>query len=532
MLHQKDHTGYNDVTIFWFLAGIAFLIYFVSLAGTFVFDDRSVWQYREVLHIGNMVNVLQMPYWSVDAGLYRPVTLASYAINFSLFGESPFWFHLINLALYALTCYLLFKFVEIISKNRRLAFVSALIFLILPIHSEVVANIIGRAEILSLLFSLLLFLEVLKKSPSSVYLFLWSFLALGSKENAIAIVPIIVLLAYLQRSKRSWEIYMWPTLGILTYFVLRFLILGNYFSTVETSVVENPLLFAPIMPRLYTAFSVLTLYIQKTFVPIGLCSNYSYNQIPILYDLLNIKVFFGFSVLIASFVSIFVFLKKKPIISLACAFFFFPFFVVSNLIVPIGTIAGERLMYFPSVGIAILVAYGVCRLLDTTQHIRILKWLLLAIFIFLSVSSFTNSLNWLTEERLFTSAVRCSPNSVMSHSNLGAVYYLQGDLVSAEVELVKANQIYDHYTKGVNNLGLIYWKTGRRDLAKQEFEKAMTPPYPYIGALENLALMSLEEGDSKKARTYLIEFFNGNGFKADEYINSRCILQGQCRLTP
>ncbi len=473
-----------------------------------------------------------MPYWSIDAGLYRPVTLASYAINFSFFGESPFWFHLINLALYALTGYLLFKFVEIISKNRRLAFVSALIFLILPIHSEVVANIIGRAEILSLLFSLLLFLEVLKKAPRSVYLLLWSFLALGSKENAIAIVPIVLLLAYLGESKRNWKIYIWPALGVLTYFVLRFLILGSYFSTVETSVVENPLLFESIMPRLYTALSVLTLYIQKTFVPIGLCSNYSYNQIPILYDLLNIKVFFGFSVLTASLVSIFVFLKKKPIISLACALFFFPFLIVSNLLLPIGTIAGERLMYFPSVGIAILLAYGVGWLLDTVQHARALRWFLLAIFIFFFASSFTNSLNWLTEERLFTSAARCSPNSVVSRSNLGAVYYLQGDLAKAEVELVKANQIYDHYTKGVNNLGLIYWKTDRRDLAKQMFEKAMTPPYPYIGALENLALMSLEEGDSKKARTYLIEFFNDNEFRADEYINSLCILQGQCRLTP
>lgn len=532
MLHQNDESVYSTKTrIFFILLGVVLLTYFVSLAGGFVFDDRYIWQYRDVLRIGNLLNVLQMPYWSVDAGLYRPITLASYAFNYSLFGESPFWFHLINLSLYAFTGYLLFRLVETLSNNRKLAFVAALIFVILPIHSEVAANIIGRAEILSLLFSLLLFIEVLKKSPSPVFLFLWSFMALGSKENAIAVVPIVVILLYVWKKRRDWEQLVWPILGCASYFALRILILGNNFTSVETSVVENPLMFAPVLPRIYTAFSVLSLYIEKTFVPISLCSNYSYNQIPVLYDLLNGKVLFGFSVFVASFVSIFFFLKKKPIIALACALFFFPFFVVSNLLVPIGTIAGERLMYFPSVGIAILLAYGICWLLDRTHYALAVKWFLFAIFVFYFYISFVNSINWLTEERLFANSVRCAPNSVMSHSNLGAAYYLNGDLAKAEIELVRANQIYGYYMKGVNNLGLIYWKTGRRDLAKQMFENATNHPYPYVGALENLALMSIEDGDTAKAKKYLVEFFSGNESAADQYIGSQCILNGQCQWT-
>jgi len=67
---------------------------------------------------------------------------------------------------------------------------------------------------------------------------------------------------------------------------------------------------------------------------------------------------------------------------------------------------------------------------------------------------------------------------------------------------------------------LVYWKTGRRQEARAQFYKALAGPYPYPGALENLALMSLEENDIASAKRWLLQFFSGNERAAAAYLSA------------
>ena len=84
--------------------GLVVLIYGRSLLGDFVFDDRAIVDHQALLsNINSSDKVLILPFWTKEAGLYRPVTLFSYAINILWFGFEPAGFHLINLSLYALT---------------------------------------------------------------------------------------------------------------------------------------------------------------------------------------------------------------------------------------------------------------------------------------------------------------------------------------------------------------------------------------------------------------------------------------------
>ena len=125
---------------------------------------------------------------------YRPLSIVTFALEYELFGLNTRVSHLINILLYALSGLLLFRLISMLVKDKStsrwflcIPFITALLFVIHPIHSEVVANVKGRDEILTLLFSLLTFYSFFKaKGPQKI---LWStigvltfFLALLSKE--------------------------------------------------------------------------------------------------------------------------------------------------------------------------------------------------------------------------------------------------------------------------------------------------------------------------------------------------------------
>jgi len=490
-------------------------MYGSSLWGDFVFDDRGIVAHQSFLE--NPLNWLQVsvtPYWSAEAGLYRPITIWTYGLNYFFFGAGATSFHLINLLLYFLSGYFLFLFLKkLFPNNKNLAYLSSFLFLILPIHTEVVANIVGRAEILALLFSLLGLSELLKKVPNKWLTTLWFLLAMGSKETAVAVLPIALLIVWHQQGKfkkmffkENWENFWFPVgLSVFIYLSMRFLVLGFYFFTNTATLVENQLKFVSFSERILTALKILFLYLYKTFIPFNLCSDYSFSQIVVEESFLSWEVVLGGLFLGVSLVGIFYFFKKRFEISLALSFFLFSFLIVSNLLTPIGTIMGERLFYFPSVGVAILLVSLIIFVKNCINN-QILKKIgaifLILISFFYIVRSFDRGLDWLNEERLFLSAGQCASQSVLSLSNLATVYYFQGDYKTAEKIILDSYQIYDGYTKANNNLGLIYWKKGELDKAQEQYFKTFENYPPYEGVYENLVLFYWSQGKETEAQKW------------------------------
>jgi len=510
-----------------------FIIYGQTLLGGFVFDDRGILDHRSLLeNLKNIDKTLSLPYWIKEVGLYRPVTLATYSLNFALLGPDPAGFHLINLLIYTLSGYWLFLLIKNLFGQKTLAYLSAVLFLTLPIHTEAVANIVGRAELLALFFSLMVLLELTKEKISAWKMGLWFLLAIGSKETAIATLPIVFIIILIREKeffkKEIIKKYFYPLTGLfigaLTYFTVRFFVLGpQYFFGGETSIVENPLKFVPILPRLATAFKIFLMYITKSFWPFGLCPDYSYNQIAVLNSFWNYQALLGAALFLAAGMAAIMFLKKAPVFSLATAYLFFGYLTVSNLLFPIGTIAGERLMYFPSTGLCLFlggIIYSIKKL-KPSKFFTVVFWIIsAAVILFYSIRTYIRAQDWLDEKRLFVSAVQCAPNSALSHSSLGAIYYLEGDYKRAEEELLLSQKIYDGYPKGINNLGLVYWKKGQREKAREYFLRALSFKFPYYGAYENLALMALEENKTEEAKDWLLKFCSGDEKTAEMYIKS------------
>lgn len=348
---------------------LVFVIYGQTIFGDFVFDDRNIVEHQAMLGDPNQIHkILSSPFWDQASGLYRPVTLLSYTINYIVFGPSPWGFHLVNLILYALLGWLIWLVSKRLFGSRLLAGLTAVLFLILPIHTEVVVNISGRSEILALGFSLLVFRELLQERISWWRAGLWALLAMGSKETAIAAAPLAALVVYLKERNFSRELflkYLYPVLGMLggavLYFGARFLVLGQQaFMRAQTTIVENPLQFVATKERVATAFKVLTMYLQKIFWPLNLCSDYSFNQIPVLKTFWNVEVLIGIVALMVFILALVLFCRRQNAIFFAAAIFLFSFLPIANLVFPTGTIAGERLMFYPSLGICLFAAWLIC----------------------------------------------------------------------------------------------------------------------------------------------------------------------------
>ncbi|MDO8594604.1 MAG: hypothetical protein Q7R93_03780, partial [bacterium] len=490
-------------------------------------------------------DIAMAPHWSPESGLYRPTTLLSYWTNFIFTGNDAFGFHLLNLLLYTVTGFLIYRLLAELSRNRLVGYLTALLFLTLPIHSEVVANITGRSELLALFFSLLLYLECTRSEVRWWKSGLWMLLAIGSKETAIAAAPIAILVLYMsdyqrgnlartfskpiffvslaQRVKYLFVTYFTTISALViaayTYFVLRFFALGPaHFFGVEASLIESPFLFTDPLSRVATALQVLWMYVAKTFVPFGLCSDYTYNQLAITHSFLNTTTLAGSVVFVAAIGAFVYYLHRKPLVAFASGIFLFSFLPVSNLLFPIGAPAGERWFYYPSLGFAIIVSYVLATLLVSSRRYvaRAIATCLVFVFVMYTLLAFTRQSDWLSNERLFASAVRCAPQSVLSHSNMGAIYILQNNLTDARRELETANDIAPIYSKGLSNLGLVYWREGEKEKAREMYHAALQQSFPYAGAMENLALLYLSEGKPEDARRWLNIFFGGR----DTFVNA------------
>jgi tetratricopeptide (TPR) repeat protein len=516
----------------WIFIGIFFFLIFViygqSLAGKFVFDDRNIVANEAMLsNLQSIGQTFMHPFWSTDAGLYRPTTLLSYTINYTFLGHGPFGFHLINLLLYFFTCSLIYLFIKRLFKKDYLAFFTTLLFLVLPIHTEVIANIAGRSEILALLFSILALLEFTSEKKINLWrTLLWVFLAIGAKETAIAIVPIILIALYIKEGKLNIEMIkkyfssiFAVIIGALFYFFLRFFSLGPlHFLGVKTTLIENPLIFTDTWSRICTSFQIFWMYIEKTFWPTNLCSDYSYNQIPVTNNFFNFGTIMGFIIFIGAISLIFIYIKKRPIISLSASIFILSFIPVSNILFPIGTIAGERLMFFPSLGISLGIIYIIYELYLKLKN-KNAKIIFLSIFILIisiyGITSLIRQRVWTNEEKLFLSAEKCAPNSVLSRSNAGAMYLLRGNLEKAQEELEFAKSIKPIYSKGLNNLGLVYFKKGEYQKAEELYVEALRQEFPYDGAYENLIMLYLDQGQIQKAKHWMMYLYPNDEIMID-----------------
>lgn len=314
----------------------------------------------------------------VAGGRYRPLSLVSYAIEYELFGENPWWSHLINALLYGATGLVLFNlmmrlFPSSLEKDiwKTIPFWTTLLFIAHPLHVEVVANIKGRDEILSLLFGLMALIQTLKYVDSKnnqnlIWAFGLLFLSLMSKETTIAFVALGPLMMYFFNIGKmsDWNKSFVTLLGAgVLYTLIRYVVIGGGEDTVVTELMNDPFLYAEGGERLATIFLVFAAYIKLLFIPYPLTHDYYPYHLPFLEEgqqyaaWSDVGVIAGLLMMLGLLWVIVKGFKSKSIYAFSALFFLGTAILISNLFFPIGVFMNERFMYAPSIGMLMALTY-------------------------------------------------------------------------------------------------------------------------------------------------------------------------------
>jgi tetratricopeptide (TPR) repeat protein len=405
--------------------------------------------------------------------VFRPVSFATLALNWSLSGNEPLGYHLLNLILHAGATTLLFILLQELlgdsAEAKKVAFVAALLYAVHPIHVEAVAWAVGRAELLAAGFLFAGWILHLRDRPI-VSLACFA-LAMLSKESAVAFLPLVLLGDYATGKWKPYLRYVLPAAAALLYLVLLWKVQGGRFGPAEIPMFDNPLAHLPVGWRILNALRVAWKYAELQIYPAVLSCDYSFNQIPIYLDLSH-TLPAALAAAIATGAWVCALWKRQAGWALAGGIYFLGFAVTANILALTGTIMGERLAYLPSAGFCLLLALVWNRL---RQKKEILAWVLLsAIILTMSVRTVVRNRDWKDAFALYSSAVRAVPNDAKMHANLAGQYFIRNRLDLAAREYQIALRINPDSPGALASYAALEFRRGNDLAAGAMMEKALS----------------------------------------------------------
>ena len=406
------------------------------------------------------------------SNVFRPVTFSTLALNWAVGGMEPLGYHLLNLLLHAgvsLLMYLLLQ--EIFGKSpqgNNVALVAALLFAVHPIHTEAVAAVVGRAEMLAAGFLMAAWILHLRDQEVPA-LFCFA-LALLSKESAVAFFPLVLLGDYATGRWKPRSRYAWIAGVTLLYLGLLWKIQGGRFGQARISLTDNPLASISAEWRILNALRVAWKYIGLHFYPAVLSCDYSFNQIPVYQDWRH-----TLPATLAAIVAIGAWMwairKRQTGLVLAGGIYLAGFATTANILVPTGTIMGERLAYLPSVGFCLFLALAWSWL---QERQRVLAWGALAIVLAaFGARTVIRNRDWKDNLALYSAAVRAAPNTAKMHANLGGEFMARNQFDSARKEYQIALRINPDSPDTLASFGLLESWQGNLQSAGAMMEKAL-----------------------------------------------------------
>ena len=484
------------------IAIIAALLYAGIVTHPHVQDDQVLIPHQpDLRNPANLRAIFLGRYWGAlhpEDKLYRPLTIWTLSLNYRLNeilglpGTHPTLYRITSILFHTGASVMLYAFALRIGLTPLAGYVAALLFAVHPIHTEAVVAAVNRSEIIALCFGMgFLMLHHERRYVWAGALCL--LMALFSKESALMFLPLALWLDITH--KRLHLPRFGAYLGACAvWFFLRHLSVADIPMSIHP--LDNPLVAAPTAHRLFTALSIQFEYLRLQVIPIGLSSDYSYNQIPVLSSFFDWRILLLLSALIAGAYLAYRVRAAHPLVPFALGSYAILFSVTANVFFPIGTIMGERLTYAPSACLCLLIGYGLARL--PSKRALALAGSLAILF---SALTLARNQVWASPEMFYRAQVRSAPNSAKAHSALAKnVFHTpSGHLDSAIVHYRRAVAILPDYYIAWNNLGLALQSVGDLDGALYAFERVLRWQEDHTQARYNLGLLYQERGNISDA---------------------------------
>ncbi|HKY03340.1 MAG TPA: tetratricopeptide repeat protein, partial [Blastocatellia bacterium] len=428
----------NDAAGQTYLAAAALVItvfacYGNSLGNGFVFDDTNL-----VFSHSRLQSASE--FWQLITA-YRPLRHLSYVVDYAIWGERAFGFHLTNVLIHAANSIMVFFIARRLLINRLAAVVAAMIFAAHPIQTDSVAYISGRRDVLFAFFYLAALLSYLRyraeRSPLYFALFLigWA-LSLMSKEMAVSLPAVIFLWnfcnlwheqtgSWAKRSLSSvgrafgkdWLLYIALVAAGLSYGFYMVFVRG---ASGRASAGGIDYWGGSFLSNALTAIRVQAWYLKQMIFPTPIAQYYG--AFDISYSVADWRVIVSFAAVAAALAAGLFALKRDKLIAFAILAYFAMLLPVSQII-PHHELVADHYLYLPVFSLALIAGRLVERESAAAKDRRQLAYGAVVVLLgFYAVTTFLRNRDWKDEFAVWKANYESVPESPRAAHNLGGFY--------------------------------------------------------------------------------------------------------------
>ena len=447
------------------IAVVAALGYANAVANWFTLDDDTVIVKNELVrHLSAIWRAFAHPYWPefTPAGQYRPLAIASFAVDWAVSGGSPHWMHVMNVAWHVLACVLVWRLLrDLVSPSGAVA--GALFFALHPVHVEAIANTVGRCDVMAAAFVVGAVLAHRRGSWLAVPLYA---AALASKESGAVFLGLAaandVILGAMETGtggtivpcrgralwRRRWPLYA-GYLGVAAAYAVALAIVFRDRPLVD---IAPSWFHATALDRWLTEARVVPEYVRLMLAPMTLRIEYSPRVIDVAHHLSPLVVE-GLLIIVIALVCLAYAWRRAPIAAFGLAWFAIAISPVSNILFASGVVLAERTLYLPSVGAAALVAWaaaGVAQWIAARPAVgqptpglrRVVVGGGCALLMLFAVRTWTRTAIWHDDKRLLLSSLLTEPESYRTHLRAALILGYRKDWAGAQREYAIARTLY------------------------------------------------------------------------------------------
>ena len=471
-------------------------LYANSVTGDYLIDDTFL--VRDNPYLESLPNFISF-FTSGITEFGRPIRLSSFYLDTALFGKNTIGYHVSNIFYYILFCLLVYAFCQHLFKRRSLSIAVTLLFIAHPLHTEGVAYISGRKDILGGIFSfasLICFIRYTEIGSKKELLLtlLFFLLAIGSKE-IYAVLPFLYLAVeyYLKGSLKGHKVFftglfLGAFLFLLYVIFFRNRALFDYFHTIPVYGNNTGINF-------FTAVKICGLILCLSFFPFYLSADYTFNAVKRITFLLDPSFFIAAVTLLLFAFGVYWFRQRQKDIAFGLFWILICLLPVCQL-VPYPEIISERSL--------ILLSFGATVVVSSLLLLLPRKWsiaCLVALLIMFSVSTVHRNCAWVDDLSLWSATVRRHPDCARARYNLGVALARENRLQAAEKEFQASLAINppelitvpDYSYDALLNLGNRYTLLGDFAKAKVHYKTILSHDHSNRMALKNLGIVeSLE----------------------------------------
>ena len=473
---------------------------------------------------------------------YIPVTITSYWLEFHFWGMAPAGYHIVNVLLNGLNSALVYIFLLRLLKNRNVALIATLLWIVHPLQVETVAWVAERKSLLAMFFTLLSFIAYMRSAdegaPRWMLPLSWIFFFLATfAKPAVVGVPILFLfydLFFAGTIKFKVRAVGWDRETLFT--APLYFILDNYIYILRVGV--------PVVIAILSAVSIfnaheggggiktpwggtrITLsllmlkvyweYLLSFFAPWSLDNFYRYDSIrmdsilgPYPAALVNdpVSIALG-ALLLLSFVYI---AWKQPFgrpFSLFAVLWIVMLMLPVINVIPIAIERADRYMYFPGIVVFAAIAILIDRLwqrMKTPAARNALVAAFAAIIVVLTGITYVRSLVWQNEGALWIDHLQVYPDSKTGWLNLGVYYWNKKDYDRALPTFQNLVELSPTDFKGNRFLGHIAFQQNRYADAIPYYRLALETNPKDGSTYSNLGLTYLRMEDYRAAVTAYLQ---------------------------